>query len=121
MWLLKLSGGSVQNILTGLSGKTILSAVLTVRTDTCWAGSAVHDLYYMKSNALPVGGDKPSDKLTDTGVDVTLTQGEDTVVNLKTWLQNMVNAGTAFYGFGLGLPGDYVKMASSCKLEITYQ
>ncbi len=122
MWLLKLSGGSVQSILTGLAGKTIESANLRIHCDQNWASNGIvtHDLYYMRVSTLPVGGDSPGSKLTDTGVNVDLVNGEDTVVNLKNWLQSMVNAGTAFYGFGLGLPGSYAKMNTTCTLEIVY-
>jgi phage minor structural protein len=119
-WRVKLNGGAVQNCLTGLAGKTIISATLTVHCETCPVGTTTHDLYYLHGSDLPYGQGSPAAFLTNTGLDIPLTQGQDTVFNITSWLQAMVNAGTPFYGFGLPTQGLYVRMSDMCTLDIVY-
>jgi hypothetical protein len=120
-WRLRRDGGAVQNLLTGLASKTILSAYLTIYSGTAGAEAITRNLYYLKTSGNPSGINSPDTYLTDTGVNVTIERGENTVINLKTWLQAMVNAGTAFYGFGVGVDGVYNYFSSLCDFEITYQ
>lgn len=120
MWLMKRVGGSVENILTLLSGKTILSAALTLHISYAPTPTS-HSLYYMKVNTLPPDGSTPASRLTDTGIDFT-PSGTDITINLTDWLQDTVDSSTAFYGFGIGTtPGYYARFTNDAEFAITYQ
>jgi hypothetical protein len=121
---MKRSGGAAENILTLLGGKTVVAANLSVYCDECYGagGITTKDLYYLKQNGLPAGGGVPSSFLQDSGQDIVLTKGTTTTLNITSWLQAMLAAGTAFYGFGFGLSGSFARCTdTSFRLEITYQ
>ena len=107
-------------MITGMSGKTVHSVLLTVHCDTCFAGTTAKSLYCLSQNALPSGGGYPNAFLTDTGVDFAVTEGQDTVIDITDWFKARVAAGTAFYGFGVDFAGSYVSFSTLCGMEILY-
>jgi len=101
------------------TGKTIKSAVLTLRRSGSYGSSGAATIRLYKHNLTSAPTGTSYSMLTDTGITATLQRGEVVSINLPSSVYNGLQNGS-IRGFGLYNSGNFCQMEVSASLEVKY-